>query len=254
MKRRFCAILAAAMMACCASASADAVDLLKPIWMQMMSDSGSSGSEKVGKATVTCGDERLTVEHYGVLMQNEYAAEAYVYAVLRNTSGQRLPIQSIQMTVKNGSGRALHEERYVSHLPGVVEPNGTLLVSEWMYDFTKDIGKVASIDITVETDTRAYERWNRLDGVRAWQEGQYLYVELTNTTEETLFGAVCGATLETADGQILDMMLQSSYETMDVGIAPKSTVVWRKQLEDGATLKLGADTVCEAWAYRVETY
>lgn len=108
MKRRFCAILAAAMMACCASASADAVDLLKPIWMQMMSDSGSSGSEKVGEATVTCGDERLTVEHYGVLMQNEYAAEAYVYAVLRNTSGQRLPIQSIQMTVKNGSGRALH--------------------------------------------------------------------------------------------------------------------------------------------------
>lgn len=155
---------------------------------------------------------------------------------------------------ENGSGRALHEERYVSHLPGVVEPNGTLLVSEWMYDFTKDIGKVASIDITVETDTRAYERWNRLDGVRAWQEGQYLYVELTNTTEETLFGAVCGATLETADGQILDMMLQSSYETMDVGIAPKSTVVWRKRLEDGATLKLGADTVCEAWAYRVETY
>ena len=70
----------------------------------------------------------------------------------------------------------------------------------------------------------------------------------------TLFGAVCGATLETADGQILDMMLQSSYETMDVGIAPKSTVVWRKRLEDGATLKLGADTVCEAWAYRVETY
>ena len=113
---------------------------------------------------------------------------------------------------------------------------------------------MASIDITVETDTRAYERWNRLDGVRAWQEGQYLYVELTNTTEETLFGAVCGATLETADGQILDMMLQSSYETMDVGIAPKSTVGWRKQLEDGATLKLGADTVCEAWAYRVETY
>ena len=210
MKRRFCAILAAAMMACCASASADAVDLLKPIWMQMMSDSGSSGSEKVGEATVTCGDERLTVEHYGVLMQNEYAAEAYVYAVLRNTSGQRLPIQSIQMTVKNGSGRALHEERYVSHLPGVVEPNGTLLVSEWMYDFTKDIGKVASIDITVETDTRAYERWNRLDGVRAWQEGQYLYVELTNTTEETLFGAVCTNGLMSALNTSADIFADAS--------------------------------------------
>ncbi|MFR5796236.1 MAG: hypothetical protein ACLUI3_12285 [Christensenellales bacterium] len=176
------------------------------------------------------------MEHYGVLMQNEYAAEAYVYAVLRNTSGQRLPIQSIQMTVKNGSGRALHEERYVSHLPGVVEPNGTLLVSEWMYDFTKDIGKVASIDITVETDTRAYERWNRLDGVRAWQEGQYLYVELTNTTEETLFGASAARRWKRRTDRF-DMMLQSSYETMDVGIARKSTVVWRKRLEDGATLK-----------------
>lgn len=255
MKRRICAILAAAMMAGCAAASADALDLLKPIWMQMMEDSGS-GSEKVSalpeSVAVTCADERLTVERFGVLLEDEYAAEAYVYAVLRNTSGQKLPIQSIEMTAKNGSGRALHEERYVSHLPDVVEPNETLLVSEWMYDFTKDVSKVASIDITVETGTRAYEQWSRLDGVRAWQEGQYLCVELTNTTEETLFGAVCGATLETADGQILDMMLQSTYETMDLGIAPGSAVVWRKRLEDGATLRLGTDTVCEAWAYRVE--
>ena len=254
MKKRVCALLMTGALLGGAAASADGLDFLKPIWMQVMDEGGSTEQSLPENVRVTCADERLTVEKYGVILENDYAAEAHVYAIVRNTSGQRLPIQSIQMTVKNGSGRALHEECYVSHLPGVVEPNGTLLVSEWMYDFTKDIGKVASIDITVETDTRAYERWNRLDGVRAWQEGQYLYVELTNTTEETLFGAVCGATLETADGQILDMMLQSSYETMDVGIAPKSTVVWRKRLEDGATLKLGADTVCEAWAYRVETY
>lgn len=253
MKKRICALLAALLLTG-AAASADGLDFLKPIWMQMM-DGGDSAEASIPQdVRVTCADERLTVEQYGVILENEHAAEAHIYAVLRNVSGKRLPIQTVQMKAVSANGKALHEERYVSHLPGVVEPNGTLLVSEWMYDFTKDIGKVASIDITVETDTRAYERWNRLDGVRAWQEGQYLYVELTNTTEETLFGAVCGATLETADGQILDMMLQSSYETMDVGIAPKSTVVWRKRLEDGATLKLGADTVCEAWAYRVETY
>lgn len=174
--------------------------------------------------------------------------------MLRNTSGQRLPIQSIQMTVKNGSGRALHEERYVSHLPGVVEPNGTLLVSEWMYDFTKDIGKVASIDITVETDTRAYERWNRLDGVRAWPGRA---VSLCRADEHDGRDAVRrGLRRDAGNGGRTDFGYDAAkrYETMDVGIAPKSTVVWRKRLEDGATLKLGADTVCEAWAYRVETY
>ena len=253
MKKRICALLAALLLTG-AAASADGLDFLKPIWMQMM-DGGDSAEASIPQdVRVTCADERLTVEQYGVILENEHAAEAHIYAVLRNVSGKRLPIQTVQMKAVGANGKALHEERYVSHLPDVIEPGETMIVSEWMYDFTKDIGKVSGIEITVETSTRAYTRWTRLDGVRAWREGKYLCVELTNTTEETLFGAVCGATLETADGQILDMMLQSGYETMDVGIAPKSTVVWRKRLEDGATLKLGADTVCEAWAYRVETY
>ena len=53
-----------------------------------------------------------------------------------------------------------------------------MIVSEWMYDFTKDIGRVSGIEITVETSTRAYcyRRWTRLDGVRAWRRGQYLCV------------------------------------------------------------------------------
>ena len=54
------------------------------------------------------------------------------------------------------------------------------------------------------------------------------------------------------NGQILDMMMQSPYDTDDLGIAQGSSIVWRKRLEDAATLKIGTDAVCKAWAYRME--
>ena len=223
MKKRICALLAA-MLLTGAAASADGLDFLKPIWMQMM-DGGDSAETSIPQdVRVTCADERLTVEQYGVILENEHAAEAHIYAVLRNVSGKRLPIQTVQMKAVGANGKALHEERYVSHLPDVIEPGETMIVSEWMYDFTKDIGRVSGIEITVETSTRAYTRWTRLDGVRAWREGQYLCVELTNTTEETLYGAVCGAILEDADGRILDAMMQSAYATEDMGLLPGSSV------------------------------
>ena len=248
------AILTAGVMLCGATASADTLDFLKPIWMQMM-DSGSDASE--GKlpenVAVTCSDERLTIESCGVLLENDYAAEAHVYAVLRNDSRERLPVRSVQMTALGANGNKLHEENYASHLPDVVEPGETMLVSEWMYAFVKDIGKVASIEINVETGSRAGEKWNRLDDVRAWLDGEYLCVEFTNTTDAMLFGVVCGATVSDADGRILDMLLQSEYDTEDLGVASGSSVVWRKQLEDAATLKIGTDAVCEAWAYKIES-
>ena len=49
------------------------------------------------------------------------------------------------------------------------------------------------------------------------------------------------------------MLLQSEYDTDDLGVASGSSVVWRKQLEDAATLKIGTDAVCEAWAYKIES-
>lgn len=252
MKKRVCALLMTGALLGGAAASADGLNFLKPIWMQVMDDGDSTVQSIPENVAVTSADERLTVEKYGVLLENDYAAEAHIYAVLRNTSGQRLPIQSVTMTAQNAGGKTLHEERYASHIPDVLEPGETMLVSEWMYDFTKDIGKVSAIEVSIETSARAYSRWNRLDGVRAWQEGQYLYVELTNTTEETLYGAVCGAALEDADGQILDVLLQSTYDTANMGLLPGSKVVWRKRLEDSATLKIGAGMTCEAWAYQIE--
>lgn len=246
------AILAAGAMLCGAAASADTLDFLKPIWMQII-DSGSDTTGKMPESVaVTCADERLTIESCGILLENDYAAEAHVYAVLRNDSKERIPLYSVQMTVLDANGKKLHEEHYASHMPNVVEPGETLLVSEWMYDFVKDISKVASIEISIDAGSRASERWNRLDGVRAWMDGEYLCVEFTNTTEQTLFGVVCAATVSDADGQILDMMLQSAYDTDDLGITPGSSVVWRKRIEDAATLKIGADVQCEAWAYKVE--
>lgn len=251
MKRKI-AVLAAFAMLWGATAAADGLDFLKPIWMQL-TDGESSTAQIPENVEVTCADERLTVESFGVWMENDYTAEAHIYAVLRNNSRERLPIRSIRMDALDANGKSLHGENYVSHLPEVVEPNETMLVSEWMYDFVKDIGKVASIRISVETQSRVDEKWSRIDDVRAWMEGDYLCVQLTNTTDKTLFGAVCGATVSDENGQILDMMMLSTYETEDLGILPQSSVVWRKRIEDAATLKISGNDVCQAWGYTVKT-
>ena len=35
--------------------------------------------------------------------------------------------------------------------------------------------------------------------------------------------------------------------------SPGSSVIWRKRLEDSATLEIGTgELACEAWAYRIE--
>ena len=186
--KKMIAILAVAMLLWGASASADTLDFLKPFWMQMMDGVSNTASGKIPEnVTVTCTDERLTVEACGVLLENDYSTEAHVYAVLKNTGSERLPIRSVQMTVLGANRNTLHQENYVSYMPSVVEPGETMLVSEWMYDFVKEIGEVDSIRISV-----------------------------------------------------------------DLGVAPGSSIVWRKQLEDAATLKIGTDAVCKAWAYWME--
>lgn len=251
--KKMITILAVAMLLWGTSASADTLDFLKPFWMQMMDGVSNTASGKIPEnVAVTCADERLTVEACGVLLENDYSAEAHVYAVLKNTGSERLPIRSVQMTVLGANGNTLHQENYVSYMPSVVEPGETMLVSEWMYDFVKEIGKVHSIQISVETASRVNEKWKQLGDVRAWLDGDYLCVEFTNTTEKTLFGVICAATVSDANGQILDMMMQSPYDTDDLGIAQGSSIVWRKRLEDAATLKIGTDAVCKAWAYRME--
>ena len=128
----------------------------------------------------------------------------------------------------------------------------TFAIDDPVRMYLKEIGKVDSIQISVETASRVNEKWKQLGDVRAWLDGDYLCVEFTNTTEKTLFGVICAATVSDANGQILDMMMQSPYDTDDLGIAQGSSIVWRKRLEDAATLKIGTDAVCKAWAYRME--
>ena len=88
--KKMIAILAAVMLFWGASASADTLDFLKPFWMQMMDGVSNTASGKIPEnVTVTCTDERLTVEACGVLLENDYSAEAHVYAVLKNTVESR---------------------------------------------------------------------------------------------------------------------------------------------------------------------
>ena len=117
--KKMIAILAVAMLLWGASASADTLDFLKPFWMQMMDGVSNTASGKIPEnVAVTCADERLTVEACGVLLENDYSAEAHVYAVLKNTGSERLPIRSvhtsnrrhlIKETLTDRTGDDIHE-------------------------------------------------------------------------------------------------------------------------------------------------
>ena len=133
--------------------------------------------------------------------------------------------------------------------------------NEILYADKKDAARVFHSQLSVEANEGCIERWKGRSHFQSdqgdlfyecWLDGDYLCVEFTNTTEKTLFGVICAATVSDANGQILDMMMQSPYDTDDLGIAQGSSIVWRKRLEDAATLKIGTDAVCKAWAYRME--
>ena len=102
--KKMITILAVAILLWGASASADTLDFLKPFWMQMMDGVSNTASGKIPEnVAVTCADERLTVEACGVLLENDYSAEAHVYAVLKNTGSERLPIRSCLLYTSSGS-------------------------------------------------------------------------------------------------------------------------------------------------------
>ena len=248
--RRFSAfIFSMLFMTMCSTAAADRYDILKPMWLNALENMQEQKAEAVPlerrEPKIVSGDDQLEVVRYAVHMDDEYSPEAYVYAQLRNTGNSVIRLNGAALSVLDASGRQIAREEYASVKPDVVMPGGTVYVSEWLYDFVNDISRVGSFEIAVERSEYGRKQIEMIEGSRAYIEGDYLYAEVHNASDEPLFKAGVTAVVTDANGRILDILQEESYSNL--GIAPGSTVIFRKRISQYAADAVNA--VCEAYGF-----
>ena len=239
----------------CPPAAADTLDILKPMWLNALEgmkeerqNSAAQGENAVSEPVVTTKDAQLEVVRYAVYMNDKYSTEAYVYAELKNVGETIIRPDGVQLDICDPSGKQIAQEKYASYGPQVVAPGESLYVKEWLYDFVSDLSRVASIDVSVERSEYSRRKATRIDTAKAYIEGDYLYAELTNASDEAVFGMAAMAVALDKDGRILDVLSEETYSSL--GAAPGSTIVMRKYLDEHA---LDApDVSFEAWGYVYE--
>ena len=250
--RRFSAfIFSILFVTMCSTAAADRYDILKPMWLNALENMQEEKAEVVPlerrEPKVVCGDTQLEVMRYAVHMDDEYSPEAYVYVQLRNTGDSVIRLNGAALSVLDASGRQIAREEYASVKPDVVMPGGTVYVSEWLYDFVSDLDKVDAFSVEIECSEYSRKKIEQLSGARAYVDGDYLCAEVTNSTDKTLYDVCVTAVALDPQGKIMDMLCEETYS--NIGIAPGSTVIFRKYLEQHAADFVNAVCEAEAWRY-----
>lgn len=253
MKKRLTTLMLAVLLASiCTVALADKYDILKPMWLNALESMQKQQTDAVPlerrEPEVVSGDSQLEVVRYAVYMDDEYSTEAYVYAQLRNTGESIIRLNGATLNVLDASGRQIAREEYASVKPDVVMPGGSLYVTEWLYDFVSDLDRVNALSVEIERSEYSRNRIEQLSGVKAYVQGDYLYAELTNTTDEPLYDVAVTAVALDPQGRILDMLREETYS--NIGIAPGSTAIFRKYLEQHAADYPDAACEAEAWRYQ----
>lgn len=212
--KRTIALLLICLMMIPAIACADALDLLKPIWMQLGEDDSDDSRIPADPASVefVVSGGGFDVESTGLVVNDEYSVEAYAYAVLTSTSENTLKVSEVSMRLLDAKGRELAEEDYVSFEPSVVAPGGMLCISEWLYDPARDISGLATIELTIETHDRSYQRNASVDCVESAQvNGRELEVVLRNDGDEPLREVHTISVVRDKDGQIADIVFTDMH-------------------------------------------
>lgn len=253
MKRWLAMLAAAAMLSISCAAAADTLDILKPIWLHALEDMQKTGDTvhtDGSDVAVMVQDERLQVEHSGVFMEDEYGAEAYVYARVRNTSGVTIRLSGAKLRILDRNGKAIGEEEYIGFKPDVVAPGGAFYIREWMYDFIGNIDRIGGFELVIEPSEYSRKTIRESGEAKVYMDGKNLYLEWTNTEDEPVYNLVTAGMLTDASGRILDIVTGETYSQM--AVAPGSTVIFRKMLEMHVTEEMLQGAMYDAAGYRIE--
>lgn len=234
------------------SAAADDLDFLKPMWLNALEDmQEQKRAEKnlvLAEPDVVSESEQIEIVRSSVYMQEEYETEAYVYVEVKNASQETIRPSEITLTVHDANGKEIAKREYASCVPQVILPGESACIEEWFYDFVSDLSRVSSISVRIEDSDYSRKKIAAQPQAEAYVEGDYLMVQVTNTTDAVVYDIDVSAIVSDGNGKILDMHNEGTY---GVGVTPGSTIILRSYLKDRAldTIGAGAQITARGFAY-----
>lgn len=239
--RWMAAILGAALAVSGAAASADALDMFKPLWLQALEgrqEEAEAPELPLTEPEVVCRDVDLEVVRASVHMNQDYSAEAYVYVELKNVGDSVIRADSAEITVYGGREQRLGKEDYVACAPDAVAPGESLYISEWMYDFVGDAHDVSRMDISVGRREYSRKRVSGRVNSRAYAKDDRMMIEITNDSAEPVRNVEVVAAALNRDGEFVELLFQET--PFNMAIAPGSTVIFDQSFKDHALDALDA--------------
>ena len=172
---------------------------------------------------------KLTVTEKN-LIQLDGSDVAYFFAKVENTGDDAIGVGTGKLVAFSADDEVLISEDYVSTSPNaaILQPGESLYVREWLWESALASSDIADYKFSMGTDDYgAPLKFVPCEATVEMNDG-YIYITLTNDTEETQYGLYITATLHDAEGNLIFVSDQS---VDNVGIHPGSTVTFRMYID-----------------------
>lgn len=181
---------------------------------------------------------RLNVEQENFYAIDDYSLYLYTFAKVSNVGDKPIMVNTSLMEVFDAEGDPITSRDYFSAYARYLQPGEYTYIK--LYENLQD-RKAEEVDDYMLTVTgKADNNYSNLrlpvsdlayepNVAAGWTTYNYMYVTLTNDTEETLFDIEVVLSLLDAEGNILFVDSDSMYS--DKGLTPGSSITIRKNVD-----------------------
>lgn len=172
---------------------------------------------------------KLTVTEKN-LIQLDGSDVAYFFAKVENTGDDAIGVGTGKLVAFSADDEVLISEDYVSTSPNaaILQPGESLYVREWLWESILASSDIADYKFSMGTDDYGVPLKFVPCEAAVEMNNEYIYITLTNDTEETQYGLYITAALHDAEGNLIFVNDQS---VDNVGIHPGSTVTFRMYID-----------------------
>lgn len=154
----------------------------------------------------------------------------YFFAELENTGDEPVNVGRGTLTIQDSKGAELvNKNVYVMGMNPELKPGETMFVHEYLFDKLSEMD-VASFDCSFEAATWG-QAYTRVPCEAAYDsenpDDNYIYVTVTNDTENTIYGYYVTAAINSTEGRLI---FTGQAISTDIGINPHNTVTARIML------------------------
>lgn len=181
---------------------------------------------------------KLNVVQENTYFVTKYGSAYYAFAKVENTGDKDIAINAGLLEVYNADGEAISSNDWPTVYGRCLKPGEYTYVSAVAYDGFDDESVVPedyALTLTGKADkdytTVRFPAETKLElNVQEdkWNTRNFMYVTVTNTTEETVYDLAVVMALLDAEGNILCVESESLYDS--VGLAAGSTLVIRQDI------------------------